>query len=671
MRKKFPILLLIVVLLTSLGSPVRPAQALSVLTPADPVRVGQLGGVTNTVVFNGNQLFFNVGPRIVRLDVPAGSPGAPAKPGIYSDILPGIPVDIKVANGFIYMAMGVKGVAIVDAASMLIVANLALPLNSYANAIAVGRNYLYVAAGNTGIIYYNLGPTKNQLLLQGILPFNTPIRKITDVETTLAGSVESLYASANNNAGLPANAGGVVKFDISLSPDLTSPVSTVEGIDINFLAVSSSNVFAGGKNTLYVLNPDTLASAGSLAPVHTATNISLSPDAKNVYLISSNGLDVIDVNTPSTPVLKTPTPFVTQGSIRDVAAAVFSGSTNIFLFIADNYAGLSIASSPQAAPQTITLDSPGYVLARPAMSRAVSGFGSQVFIDSNYSDLLTFNASNLNNLMEIGLGVGRATSNNSMIISHNMLLVAGGYQGLLRYNISDGSEPLFIDSFTLPDNAAAYGLVVEWPNAIVAAGHDGFYIVNIDGPMSVLGSTLKPLPGSFLSDFESVDWQGNFAYVADLDGNLRIYDMSDLSGPLPTNGFLAQSGMSDVKVSGNFAFLACGINGVKVADITDKTNPVFIPGAGYATAPGLAQHLIIYNNYLFVAAGTSGVIILAIQPNGQLTFVTSIPTGGDASQIAVVEGVGLAVASANGGLTVIQTPLIPFTTYAYFPQILR
>jgi len=464
--------------------------------------------------------------------------------------------------------------------------------------------------------------------------------------------------------------GGVVKFDISSSPVLTTPARSDEGIDINYLVVSSSNVFAAGKNTLYVLNSGTLALSGSLTPVRPAINISLSPDRKSIYLVSSSGIDVIDVSAPASPVLKTATPIATQGSARYVASAIFTGNTHTFLYIADYFAGLSIASSQQTTPQSIILDSPSYVLPRPATSRAVAGIGQQVFLDNNSSDLLTINATNLANPRFIGSGI-QSGSINFMTITHNMLLVAAGPQGLLRYQISADGEPSFIDSFVLPDGAAAFSMAISWPNAVIAAGHNGFYVVNIDGPVSVIGSTLPPLPDFGLSDFQRMDWLGNYAYVADYDGNFRIYDMTELTGPLPTNGFLAQSGISDVKVSGNFAFLAAGINGIQVADVTDPANPVFISGAGYATAPGLAQSLVIYHNYLFVAAGTSGVIILTIQPNGHLNFLASIPTGGDATQLAVVEGAGLYVASANGGLTVIRTPLVPFKSSSFMPIIFR
>jgi hypothetical protein len=664
MRTKFFILLVAVFLLTSLGSPVMPARANPTLTPADPIQVGQIGGVTNAVALNGDHLYFNVGPRIVRMDIPAASPGEPTKPGAYSGILPGIPVDIKVANGFIYAAMGTAGVAIVDESSLQPVISKTLPLDEYASAVAVGPQDLYVAAGSTGIAYFDLGAGKNELVYQGAKTFASPALYITDVET----SGGSLFASANNQASKPVNRGGVMKFDISSLPVLGAPVSTKAQIDVNALAISSGNVFAAADTTLYVLDVGSLSDTSSLSSTHSGTKIALSPNSKTVYLVGAAGIDVVDVSTLAAPVLKTSSPIATSGSAQGLVATVFTGNSSTFLYIADFYAGLSIASSPQTAPQTITLNSPGYVLARPAISRVVAGAGKQAFTDSNGTTLQTIGTSNITSLNLVGSGITPPTAIYAMTTSQNSLLAAAGSTGLLRYQISAGSEPSSPDSFALP-SGSAYSLAVNGQNALVAAGTDGLEVVNIQGTMSEVGHSIG-LP-DFDSDFQKVDWQGNYAYIADGNGNFRIYDMTDPTGPLPTNGKLAQTGLMDVKVSGNFVFLACGVDGVKVADVTDKAHPSFITGASYATGPGVAQSLVIYNNYLFVTAGSSGVIILSIQNNGHLNYVTTVPTSGNALQLALVSGAGLYVATEYGGLVMIQTPLIPSNSYYFMPLILR
>jgi hypothetical protein len=295
----------------------------------------------------------------------------------------------------------------------------------------------------------------------------------------------------------------------------------------------------------------------------------------------------------------------------------------------------------------------------------VAGAGSQAFTDSNSSTLQTVNTSNLSALSLVGSGVTPPTAIYAMTANQNQLLAAAGSSGLLRYQISAGNEPSSPDSFALP-SGAAYSLAVSGSNALVAAGPDGLEVVNISGTMSDVGHTIG-LP-DFNSDFQKVDWQGNYAYIADGNGTFRIYDMTDPTGPLPTNGKLAQTGIMDVKVSGNLAFLACGADGVKVADVTDKANPVFISGAVYATSPGVAQNIAVFKNYLFVASGSSGVIILAFQPNGHLNYITTVPTGGNALQLALVPNAGIYVATENGGMTMLLTPLI-MTNISYFPVI--
>ncbi|RPH68845.1 hypothetical protein EHM76_07515, partial [bacterium] len=164
MLKKFITLSFLALLLASLISPT-PAPVMasvqSALAAGDLTLVGQAGGVTTAVVYSGGKLFFNVGPRVAMMD--ASTLSAPVKPETYGAILPGIPEDIKAANGYLYVAMGYDGVAILSTSTLQIVAAQALPDNAYAYALAVGGHRLYIAAGDLGIVSYDLGLAKNTL----------------------------------------------------------------------------------------------------------------------------------------------------------------------------------------------------------------------------------------------------------------------------------------------------------------------------------------------------------------------------------------------------------------------------------------------------------------------------------------------------------------------------
>ena len=242
-----------------------------------PTVVGQVGGVTNAVAYYDNYIYFNVGPRLASMAISSAQPGQPFKPERYGGVLPGVPQDIKVANGYLYLALGSGGVAVVNPGTLGIVGYAALPedtqgstdaLMSVSN-IAVTSRYLYGAAGVSGIVAYDLGPSKNRPTYVTTTKFANPVRIVTDVEYapgTDGGSAGTLYASANNNAVDPALRGGVLKFALSSSAALNPPTKIREQIDVNALQVGGGYVYAAGNTAFYVLDTAELAIQNSSFP---------------------------------------------------------------------------------------------------------------------------------------------------------------------------------------------------------------------------------------------------------------------------------------------------------------------------------------------------------------------------------------------------------------------
>ena len=236
-----------------------------------PTVVGQAGGVTNAVAYYGSHIYFNIGPRLASMAVTSSQPDKPFKPERYGPILPGVPQDIKIANGYLYLALGNAGVAVVNPDTLGIVSYVDLPESAVGDVdaamsvsnIAVGSRYLYGAAGSSGILVFDLGSNKHALAYVQTTTFANPTRNITDVEFESANagssSVDSLYASANNNAVDPSACGGVLKFDVTNSSTLNAPVKIHGQIDVNALQVSSGYVYAAGADTFYVLDTAELA----------------------------------------------------------------------------------------------------------------------------------------------------------------------------------------------------------------------------------------------------------------------------------------------------------------------------------------------------------------------------------------------------------------------------
>ncbi len=104
-RARFVLMVLLALLLSfvlsSANAQAVPAAMPLATTASDPIPAGQIGGVTTAIMWSDGNLFFNVGPRIVRLAVSAAAPLTPTLPAVYGGILPGIPEDMKLANGYL------------------------------------------------------------------------------------------------------------------------------------------------------------------------------------------------------------------------------------------------------------------------------------------------------------------------------------------------------------------------------------------------------------------------------------------------------------------------------------------------------------------------------------------------------------------------------------------
>ena len=635
-----------------------------------PTVVGQVGGVTNAVAYHDSYLFFNVGPRLASMAVTSAQPGQPFKPERYSAILPGVPQDIKVANGYLYLALGSAGVAVIDPGTLAIVGYADLPEDAQGNGvdalmsvsnIAVTSRYLYGAAGISGIVAYDLGASKNHPTYVTTTSFVKPVRIITDVEYApgIGGGAGTLYASANNNTVDPALRGGVMKFDLTSSAILNSPTKVREQIDVNALQVGGGYVYAAGNTAFYVLDSAELAIQNSNFPLgNIPVRLMFGVDDETLYMISTGGVDVINVSSPPAPVALTAAPLGTPGAASDLVALQFGD--DIYLYIADFDAGLSIARSPAATPGNIVQLTGSYVVSGAPIVRTVGAAPGQAFLSGSGPVLWTADTRHPGSMSLIGAGVPMSTTISAMQVHENWLFGTAGTAGLLRYVIAEGAEPEELDSYTTGGTAVA--LAMAWPNIVVADGTNGLVIVNGDGTLALTGEAAPP---EFNSNFISVDVSGSYAYVVDGNGTFRVYDLTDPTGPVAL-GTVKVAGMLDVKVSGNFAYLACGTKGIRVVDISDPNAPTLV-GEDFLSLPGVAQDLLVYDGYLLVAAGEAGAHMLSMGPDGQLVPVMSFLFGGSTLRLTYSSDGFFYAANENGGMAMFM-----FEQYQlYMPKVIQ
>lgn len=160
---------------------------------------------------------------------------------------------------------------------------------------------------------------------------------------------------------------------------------------------------------------------------------------------------------------------------------------------------------------------------------------------------------------------------------------------------------------------------------------------NIDG--AVLKSRLWTgfgVPGS------DIEVRGNYAYIAPIEGNFQILDISDKTKP-EIIGHYAIGG-SDVTVNGNYAYLPAS-HGVWALDISDPSNPIW-PDAIFhgnklweSTEGGWAREIAGKDGLLYVSVSNQDTCLYILDASDPLNLAEigrlTIPQSNGAMQLFV------------------------------------
>jgi hypothetical protein len=147
---------------------------------------------------------------------------------------------------------------------------------------------------------------------------------------------------------------------------------------------------------------------------------------------------------------------------------------------------------------------------------------------------------------------------------------------------------------------------------------------------------------------QAVVVSGNYAYVAAGVGGLIVIDISNPSNPVRVGGLDTLGGAVDVAVAGNYAYVADGGAGLQVIDISNPANPVLVGGI---VTPGDAFDVAVAGNYAYVAGGGAGLQVIDVSnPANPVWAGTNL---GYASDVAVAGNYAY-VAGGGAGLQVID-----------------
>ncbi len=205
---------------------------------------------------------------------------------------------------------------------------------------------------------------------------------------------------------------------------------------------------------------------------------------------------------------------------------------------------------------------------------AVAVAGNRAYF-SNGPYLMIADVSDPNKPTELGrILMPRSRLVRDLAVNGNLVYVAAGEGGLRIIDVSDPANPTEI-GFLVTSGWGA-DVAVNGNYAYVAG--EGLRIIDVSDPANPVevGSLHT---GRF---FGGVATKGGVAYVSEENEGLRIIDVSDPANPSEL-GFFDTVELTDpccpidfafdVAVSGDFAYIADSIDGVRIIDVSDPANP--------------------------------------------------------------------------------------------------
>ncbi len=141
------------------------------------------------------------------------------------------------------------------------------------------------------------------------------------------------------------------------------------------------------------------------------------------------------------------------------------------------------------------------------------------------------------------------------------------------------------------------------------------------GSFSPNGLSAIQIPGYA----NNVDVADNYAYVAAGITGLQIVDVTNRNIPAIVASFNTSGNANDVRLVGNFAYVADGNSGLQIINISNPLNPVL---TGNFDTSGEANDVVIVGTLAYVADGLSGLQIVDISNQATPQLVGSIDTPG-------------------------------------------
>jgi hypothetical protein len=213
-------------------------------------------------------------------------------------------------------------------------------------------------------------------------------------------------------------------------------------------------------------------------------------------------------------------------------------------------------------------------------------------------------------------------------ISSHYAFLANGGDGLRIYDVSNPANPICIGHTNDAKPANALGIAVSGDYAYLATGDDGMRIYDVSDPtrptcashtpqiamaqsFGIAVSGLQKMKSETLRSrlFGKSKKGAQYAYVANYDDGLRIFDVSNPAKPIQVSHVKDGGTALYATVVGKYVYLASEVAGLRIYDVSYPINPTNVATAKDIGYPWGAA---IQGKYAYVAEDFYGLSIYEI-----------------------------------------------------------
>lgn len=243
----------------------------------------------------------------------------------------------------------------------------------------------------------------------------------------------------------------------------------------------------------------------------------------------------------------------------------------------------------------------------------------------------------------------------AVLVDGNLAYISYNTNGLRVLDVSDKSAPIADPSWTYNESGGSSLGMIAGENAIYMASNQlGLQKIDVQDKTNMHSLQSYDTPADAVAIYIS----GSYVYSVDDNvgsspekEGLRIHQLIPYAKTIQFSpiSFCATPGTAnDILVSGDYAYVADGIEGLQILSIGDKTNPMI---SGNYDTQGVAKGIFVDGNYAYVADGDQGVAIIDISNKAAPLLTQQISTPGFANKIHV-SGSFAFVADGDKGLQI-------------------